>query len=164
MISVRGHGRPRREIPSVALSVTSFVAPPDSSPPPESEISKQFDRPPGPKSPADISIPKYFENDLQQIFKAVLEARALALAPAPALVVSEVFREKLKARSLDLYCGKFHIDCYNFCQQYENYFATARATGSTRILFATSFLWDRISFRWQKYKQRYDTKTSVPVT
>ena len=56
------------------------------------------------------------------------------------------------------------MDCYNFCQQYEDYFATARATGPTRIPFATSFLWDRISFCWQQYKRRYDTETSVPVT
>ena len=56
------------------------------------------------------------------------------------------------------------MDCYNFCQQYEDYFATAGATGPTRILFATSFLRDRISFRWQQYKRRHDTETSVPVT
>ena len=56
------------------------------------------------------------------------------------------------------------MDCYNFCQQCEDYFATAGATGPTRIPFAASFLRDRISFRWQQYKRRHDTETSVPVT
>ena len=56
------------------------------------------------------------------------------------------------------------MDCYNFCQQCEDYFATAGATGPTRIPFATSFLRDRISCRWQQYKRRHDAKTPVPVT
>ena len=151
MISVRGRGRPRRECPSVAPS----VAPPDSSSPPESENSDQPE-----ESPADPSTPKYSENDLQRILKAVLEAQA----PAPAPAVSETPREKLKARSPDVYRGKSHMDCYNFCQQCEDYFATAGATGPTRIPFAASFLRDRISFRWQQYKRRHDANTPVPVT
>ena len=166
MISVQGRGRSRRERPSVTPFVALSVAPPDSSPPPESEISKQPKGPLGPKSPADTSTPKYSEDDLQWILKAVLEARVPAPAPAlvPAPVVSEVPWEKLKARSLDVYRGKSHMDCYNFCQQCEDYFATAGATGPTRIPFAASFLRDRISFRWQQYKRRHDTETSVPVT
>ena len=56
------------------------------------------------------------------------------------------------------------MDCYNFCQQCENYFATAEATGPTRIPFAASFLRDRICFRWHQYKRRHDADTPVPVT
>ena len=97
---------------------------------------------------------------MQRILKAVLETRA----PTPALAVSEIPWEKLKARFPDVYRGKSHMDCYNFCQQCEDYFATARATGPTRIPFAASFFRDRISFRWQQYKRRYDADTLVPVT
>ena len=129
----------------------------------------------GPKPPvanalAATSILKYSEDDLQRIFKAVLEARAPvpapipAPAPAPAPIVAKAPREKLKTRFPDLYCGKSHMDCYNFCQQCEDYFAIARVTGPTRIPLATSFLRDRISFRWQQYKRRHDTETPVPVT
>ena len=159
MTSVRGRGRPRRERPSVAPSVAPSIASPDSSPPPESgdELSDQPAGPSGAKPhanspPAATSVPKYSENDLQRILKAVLEARAPAPVPAPAPapvpapVVSEVPREKLKARFLDAYCGKSHMDCYNFCQKCEDYFAIARATGYTQIPFATSFLWNQISF------------------
>ena len=56
------------------------------------------------------------------------------------------------------------MDCYNFCQQYEDYFATAGATGPTRILFAASFLRDQISFRWQQYKQKHNANSAAPVT
>ena len=56
----------------------------------------------------DTNVSKYSEDDLQQIFKAVLEARtsvptsALTFAPTP--IISETSQEKLKARSLDVYC------------------------------------------------------------
>ena len=70
MISVQGRRRPRRERPSVAPSVALS----GSSPPPESEVSKQPDRTLGPKSPAATSVPKYSKDDLQRILKAVLEA------------------------------------------------------------------------------------------
>ena len=54
--------------------------------------------------------------------------------------------------------------CYNFCQQFEDHFATAGAKGPNRISFAASFLYDRISFRWQQHKQKLDNKTLVPPT
>ena len=166
MTSIRGCRRLRRERSSAAL----FVAPLDSSPPPESG-NKLSDQPAGPSTKPPVtnapvaanSIPKYYEDDLQRILKTVLEARVPASAsvpalvsapvpapaPAPAPIVAKAPHEKLKARSPDVYHGKSHIDCYNFCQQCEDYFATAGATGPTRILFAASFLRDRISFRWQ---------------
>ena len=107
MISVRGRGRPYQECPSVTLSVALFVAPLCSSLPPKLEISKQPDGTLRPKSPATTSVPKYSEDDLQRILKAVLEAQS----PAPAPAISEIPQEKLKARSPDVYCRKSHIDC-----------------------------------------------------
>ena len=56
------------------------------------------------------------------------------------------------------------MDCSNFCQQCEDYFATAGAMRLTQILFATSFLRDRISFRWQLYKRKHNANILVPVT
>ena len=160
MTSVRGRRHPHQKRPSIAPSIIPSIAPPDSFPPFESG-DKLFDQLAGPSRgklltnspPAAINIPKYSKDDLQRIFKTVLEAWVPALAPAPAPVpapvVFKVPQEKLKARSSDVYGGKSHIDCYNFCQQCENYFATIGVTESTQILFATSFLWDRINFRWQ---------------
>ena len=80
-------------------------------------------KPPFANAPVTASsIPKYSEDDLQRILKTLLEARVPALAPvlalAPALalvpIVAEAPREKLKARSPDVYRGKSHMDCYNF--------------------------------------------------
>ena len=33
-------------------------------------------------------------------------------------------RDKFKAKSPNFYCNRFHIECYNFYQQYEDNFAT----------------------------------------
>ena len=127
MISVQDRGRPCWKRPFVAPSVAPSVAPPDSSPPPElgDELSDQPAEPSGTKTfanapAATTNVPKYSEDDLQQIVKAVLEARAPVPALNPAPAVSEAPREKLKARSPDVYHGKSHMDCYNFCQQCED--------------------------------------------
>ena len=169
MISVRGRGRPRRErpsvAPSVAPSIAPSVAPPDSSPPPESDnnLSDQPAGPPGANLPvavvpaAALPIPKYTEEDLQRILKTVLEARAPTTFEEP--------RDKpLKARSPDVYRGNSHMECYNFCQQCEDYFATAGARRAKQISFATSFFQNQISFHWQQYKWKQDVDSTASVT
>ena len=86
MTSVQGRRRLRRE----RSFATPSIAPLDFSPLPESgdELSDQPAGPSGTKppvanAPATTSIPKYFEDDLQEILKAVLEARDPVPAPAP---------------------------------------------------------------------------------
>ena len=74
-------------------------------------------------------------------------------AQAPALV--EPKEQSVKARFLDLYFGKSHLDCYWFCQQYQDHFDTARANRDNRTPFATFFLRDGISPRWTQYKHRH---------
>ena len=56
------------------------------------------------------------------------------------------------------------MECYNFCQQCEDHFATAGAKGPNRIPFAASFLRDRINFRWQQYKRKHEAESIVPIT
>ena len=108
MTSVQGRSRPRRQHPSVALS--------DSFPPPESDdkLSDQPTRPLGANLPIAI-IPaatspvfKYTEEELQ--LKTVLEAQAPTSS-------KETRDKPLKVRFPDVYCRKFHMECYNFCQQ-----------------------------------------------
>ena len=130
MILVQSRGRLCRE--------HLFVAPPSpvalfsSSPPSESEFSEQFDRPPGLKSPtAATNVPKYFKDDLERIFKAILKASAFAPTPAlahapapapasafvPALADSEKSGEQPQKACLpNIYCEKSYMNCYNFCQ------------------------------------------------
>ena len=86
MTSVQGRGRPRRKRSSAALSVTA----PDSFSLFElgDELSDQLAKPLGTKpsianASTANSVPKYSEDDLQRIFKAVLEARAPVPTPVP---------------------------------------------------------------------------------
>ena len=139
MTSVQGRGCPCREHFS--------IAPSDSSSPPMSEFFKYPAKPPGPKSPTTATdVLKYSKDNLKRIFKAVLEA--WAFAPVSALAASEEPRKKLlKACFLDIYCGRFYINCYNFCQQSKDYFTTVGAIGANKILFAAFFLRDRTNFR-----------------
>ena len=131
MTLVQGHSCPHWE----RLFVTSS----DSSSSSKSEFFKEPARSFGSKSPtAATDIPRYFKDNLQQIFKTVLETQTPA--PAPALTISKEPLDKLlKTHFQDIYCGKFQIDCDNFCQQCEDYFTTNRATGPNQILFAASF-------------------------
>ena len=130
---MQGRGRSRRKRTS--------KGPLGSSTPPESNYDKIPVNPPTVKP----LIAKYIEEDLQKILRTVLKAQAPS---------SDGSCEKLlKARSLDVYCSKSHMECYNFCQQCENHFATARAKGPNRISFGVFFLHYCINFRWQQYKR-----------
>ncbi len=70
----------------------------------------------------------------------------------------------LKAKTPDIDRSRSHIECYNFCQQCEDHFATCGTTGPNQIPFVTSFLWDRINFRWQKHKQKLEAESSVLIS
>ena len=144
MTSIRGRRRPRREHAS--------EGPSGSSPPPESSHDEAPVNLPAVKPP----VAKYIEEDLQRIFKTILEARAP--------LSNDVCEKPLKAKSPDVYRGKFQMECYNFCQQYKDHFATAGAKGSNRIPFAAFILWDRINFRWQQYKRKHEAESTVPIT
>ncbi len=119
--------------------------------------------PPAPEASPAPPIAKYTEEDLQRILKTVLEAQVPA--PAPTISFPEGPRERpLKAWFPEVYTGENHMDCYNFCQQCEDHFATAGAKGPNRIPFAASFLRDRINFRWQQHKRKLDAKSLAPIT
>ena len=138
--SIQGRNYLCQERLSITLS--------DSSSPSKSEFFKQLVGLSRTNLPIFVipaittDVPKYLKDDMQRILKLVLEVQTTAPASASALAPA-TFAEpwkKLKAYSMDIYCGKSYINCYNFCQQCEDYFATARATGSIQIPFATSFL------------------------
>ena len=59
----------------------------------------------------------------------------------------EPWEQLLKARFLEIYSGKSHINCYHFCQQCEDHFKTSGATKMNYTLFAASFLRGTISLR-----------------
>ena len=55
--------------------------------------------------------------------------------------------QPLKARSPEIYLGKFYIDCNHFCQQCENHFKTSGTTRMNHIPFAASFFRGIINLR-----------------
>ena len=56
------------------------------------------------------------------------------------------------------------MEYYYFCQQCEDHFDTAGATGHKRVLFAALFLRDQISFRWQQQRTQVESDNAVPST
>ena len=130
---------PEQPVSPEGTPATSDVGPPDA-PAPDAPI------------PAPASTNELFE----QFMKAYLEAKT----PAP--VQAEPREQPLKARFPDLYYGNSHMDCYRFCQQCEDHFETAGATGNNRIPFAASFLRGTVVQRWQQHKRR--SQGLVPMT
>ena len=76
----------------------------------------------------------------QQFMKAYLENQNQNQALPRIPIQVELREQLLKARFLDLYYGNSDLDYYRFCQQYEDHFDTAGASGPNRIPFAASFL------------------------
>ncbi len=95
----------------------------------------------------------------RQYMQAYLEDRqnpapapAPGSAPPPADAWEKTSGKLLKATNPDLYYGNSHMECYFFCQQCEDYFNTVGGKDHKRVLFVTSFLKDRIFYRWQQHK------------
>ncbi len=107
---------------------------------------------------AEIDVVWFTWKDLDQIIQSVLQAQTLK---EESLSLSG---DKFKAKSPDVYHSKFYIECYNFCQQYEDYFATVRAIGPNWIPFAAFFFWDQINFCWQQYNWKLEGENLVSIT
>ena len=48
--------------------------------------------------------------------------------------------DNLKAKTSDVYHNRSYMECYNFCQQYKDYFAICGATRLNQIPFVAFFL------------------------
>ena len=131
--------------PTLVVSHASTLAPAEAPAPPLA-------------SAAADSAAWYSAKDLQRILKIILEARALACQ-------SKILcKRPLKARAPDLYRGKTHMECYNFCKQCKDHFATSSTTGLNHISFAATFLKDKPLFHWQQYQRKLADKTDVFIT
>ena len=140
---------------------------PCRNPPPTDLVEDELARDPGPDrglhsgntspapsrnpTPGPVQVPALIPalaptpaptNELfKKFMKAYLESNQRPRPPP-------VERERLlKAKIPEVYYGKSHMDCYHFCQQCEDYFETAGATGTNRTPFAASFLRGNISVR-----------------
>ena len=93
-------------------------------------------------APAPVpALAKYTNADFHQFMKVFMDAQGRSKTHKGPQ------KSFLKARFPNLYYGKSHMDCYQFCQQCENHFETASTTGPNRVLFAALFLCRPINFR-----------------
>ena len=74
---------------------------------------------------------------------------------AQAQVLAEPWKRLLKTKTLETYWGKFHMECYHFCQQCKDYFKISNTTRMNHTLFTASFFYGSISIKWAQYKYRY---------
>ncbi len=114
--------------------------------------------PPRPPQAPSLPIPQdpganhYIQQDLDKIIQTFLHA------------LKRGSGDKLKAKTLDVYRGKSHMECYNFCQQCKDHFTICGATGPNRIPFAAFFLRNQIYFCWQQYKQKLEAENLVLIS
>ena len=97
-----------------------------------------------------------------ELFKQFLKAYLETQVPGRTKVDSEPRKQPLKARFPDLYHNNSHMDCYQFCQQCEDYFETAGAKKPNKIPFAALFLRGLVTHRWLQHKRCYDG--AMPMT
>ena len=99
-----------------------------------------------PDTPVPAPAPAHYsKEDLQSMMKVCMDSILQVQVVCPTEPASHQ-EGQLKARLPDLYYGKSHMECYYFCQQCEDHFDTAGATGSNQTPFAALFLCNRISF------------------
>lgn len=70
----------------------------------------------------------------------------------------EMRRSALKAKLPDLYYGKSHQECYEFCRQCEEHFETVGYSTSWPecVSFAAGFLRDDTGSNWNEYKESFE--------
>ena len=90
----------------------------------------------------------------QQFMKAYLENQNQNQNQAPPTTPIQVklWEQPLKAQFPNLYYGNSYLDYYHFCQQCEDHFDTAGASGPNRIPFIASFLCGLVVYCWPQYK------------
>ena len=109
--------------------------------------------PKAPIPPLVLLSTEDFFTKFMKVFMKITQVQAQALA--------EPQEQLLKARSLEIYSRKSHMDSYYFCQQYENHFETSSATGMNRTPFVVLFLRSIISLKWAQHKRRHQSATPI---
>lgn len=70
---------------------------------------------------AVFQIPKYTKDDLQRIFRTVLESQSFITCGQDHEISKNCPEQVFKARVPNVYKDKSHINYYNFIQQYKNH-------------------------------------------
>ena len=97
-------------------------------------------------TPPEAPIPPLVPPSTKDLFIKFMKV-FMKTTQAQAQTLTELQKRPLKAWTPKTYWGKFHMECYYFCQQCEDHFKTSGTTGINRIPFVTSFLRGSISIR-----------------
>ena len=141
----------RRNPPFISKGELAGAAPTEGNgtPIPTPVMSRAFTPAPATTLPFALSL----DNELfKQFMKAYLEAQV----PGRTEIDPESCKQPLKTRFPELDYGNIHMDCYQFCQQCEDHFKTAKTKRPNRIPFAASFLGGSVTQQWLQHKQRCD--------
>ena len=159
---------------------------PRRNPPPIDPVEDELARDPGsvggPNSGSTSPAPSRNPTPGPDLVPALIPAPIPAPTPAP-VASDELFKkfmkayletnqgpkqlerkETLKAKVPEVYYDKSHMDCYHFCQQYEDYFKTVGATGFNRTPFTAFFLRGNIIVHWAQFKRRNRGEELTPIT
>lgn len=75
--------------------------------------------------------------------------------------VKDLRERLLKVWFPNIYRNDNYMASYNFCQQCNDYFVTAKTKIANCICFVASFLQNCISFCWQQHERKLDCKNLV---
>ncbi len=134
--SAAGFTRQCSESETVPPGTTSPGAYPASAPVPEPTPAPGLNPAPS-LPPAD----ELFRQSMKTFIEKVQDQ-----ASASAELGEEASDRPLKAKNPDLYYGNSQMECYYLGQQCEDHFQTAGAKGHRCVLFAASFLKEKILF------------------
>lgn len=79
------------------------------------------------------------------IYSEVEIQKLLRVYTSPKWSFNNEPRSTLKAHFSNLYSGKSHLDCYQFCQKCEDLFDTTKANSDIHIFFVALLLKNGIS-------------------
>ena len=94
--------------------------------------------------PALSPLERYTNKDLQRASKLALKlfVKGQEYNQLQANFIPQ--KQLLKVWFPNLYYKNLYLNCYCFCQQYENYFKTARANRPNQVFFTALFLYKAI--------------------
>lgn len=82
----------------------------------------------------------YNKKNFQEIFKTILEAHVLPAYEQNWRTCEDFPKWALKHKALDVYKVGLYINCYNYIQQWKDYFAMSRFSGCNQVFFTALFL------------------------
>ena len=93
---------------------------------------------------AQTPAPPLVLSSIEELCQQLLKTYAATVKLLEQNHGSGLCKKPFKARFSDLYYGNLHMDCYRFCQQCEDHFKTAGASGPNCIPFTALFLYESV--------------------